>query len=374
MSAAGWVTLWIAAAPVDDRSGRSGCAGTLAPVTVLRPQLTHAARRIWRDRETLQLGRTPGRAVVLAGIDSVLRAVLVLLDGTRDRSAVLRSAAEVGCPPADAEAVLRLLEGADLLDDASLPRAGPSHLDLAERDRLAGDLLSLQVIRPAGHRVVPSRRAAARVLVVGAGRVGAPIAGLLAACGIGAVDVVDDGPVRPEDCGVGGLRLDQLGARRGDAARSLVQALAPSVRTSPQVLPDLVVLAPAGGRPPPDPPLHLPHLLAEVREATGVVGPLVRPGAACLQCLDLARTDLDPGWPALAAQLSQPAVGVAACDAALALAVAAQAVQQVLAVVDGTGWPASVGGTLELALPDWRWRRRSWQVHPGCGCQWRDTG
>jgi hypothetical protein len=54
--------------------------------------------------------------------------------------------------------------------------------------------------------------------------------------------------------------------------------------------------------------------------------------------------------------------------------VAAQAAQQSLALIDGAGLPAAVGGTLELALPDWRWRRRSWQLHPACGCGWRDTG
>jgi hypothetical protein len=41
---------------------------------------------------------------------------------------------------------------------------------------------------------------------------------------------------------------------------------------------------------------------------------------------------------------------------------------QVLAMVDGTADPATLGGTLELALPGWRWRRRSWPAHPDCGC------
>ena len=48
--------------------------------------------------------------------------------------------------------------------------------------------------------------------------------------------------------------------------------------------------------------------------------------------------------------------------------VAAQAALQVLLLIDGTAHPVSIGGTLELALPDWRWRRRSWPLHPACGC------
>ncbi|HMA47001.1 MAG TPA: hypothetical protein VKP11_07365 [Frankiaceae bacterium] len=35
---------------------------------------------------------------------------------------------------------------------------------------------------------------------------------------------------------------------------------------------------------------------------------------------------------------------------------------------DGRGAPAATGATLELALPDWRLRRRSWPVHPACRC------
>jgi hypothetical protein len=233
----------------------------------------------------------------------------------------------------------------------------------------------LQLLRPQAALETAGRRRAARVVVAGAGRVGAPLAALLAAAGIGSLDVVDDGVVRPEDCGVGGHPLAAVGRRRGESARAHVAAVAPSVRTGPLVLPDLVVLAPAAGDPTPEGPVGVPHLLAEVREGTGVVGPLVRPGmSACLRCLDLARTDRDPGWPALAAQLSMPAAGVAPCDAALALGVAAQAAHQVLAFLDGASVPAALGGTLELVLPDWRWRRRSWQLHPACGCAWRETG
>jgi hypothetical protein len=51
----------------------------------------------------------------------------------------------------------------------------------------------------------------------------------------------------------------------------------------------------------------LPHLVVGVRDATAVVGPLVVPGrTACLHCTDLHRTDRDPAWPLLAAQLTTP--------------------------------------------------------------------
>jgi hypothetical protein len=341
----------------------------------VRPLLTPAVRRLWRDSETLQLGRPPGRAVVLAGVDSIVRAVLSLLDGTRDRDGVLRAAASVGCPPQRTRQVLTLLEDAGLLDDAGADRSALAGLERAERDRLAADLASLQLVRDEGGVAAVRRRLAARVVVEGAGRVGASVAGLLAAAGVGTVDVVDDGITRPEDCGVGGLSPAQVGRRRGEAAAELVDAVAGARRKAPGSVPELVVLAPPAGLPVPPPPGTVPHLVAEVRGSVGVVGPLVQPRrSACLRCLDLTRADRDPGWPALATQLAMPVRGVAPCDAALALAVAAQAAMQVLTLIDGAGVPSTVGGTLELVLPDWRWRRRSWQLHPDCDCGWRDTG
>ena len=112
------------------------------------------------------------------------------------------------------------------------------------------------------------------------------------------------------------------------------------------------------------------HLTAGASEAIGVVGPLVVPGeTACLSCVDLARTDRDPAWPLILAQLAAPGAPPAACNAALATAVAAQAATQALAFLDRAGAAEAVrNGTLELVLPGWQWRRRSWRPHVACRC------
>lgn len=340
----------------------------------MRPLLTSAVRRLWRDAETLQLGRPPGPAVVLAGITPPVRQVLALLDGTRDRRRLLHEAAAAGCPPHGAAHLLALLDRAGLLDDAAAE--GPwSALDRGERGRLAPDAAALRLVHGLADGEVVRRRRAARVVVEGAGRVGAAVAGLLAAAGVGAVDPVDPGLTRPEDVGVGGLPPSAVGRPREEAARALLAAIAPTLGPGRSALPDLVVMTPPGGQQVPEPPHRLPHLLAQVTGPVGIVGPLVCPATSpCLRCLDLARADLDPGWPALALQLSAPERGVAPGDSVLAAAVAAQTALQALAYLDGEGLPASAGGTLELVLPDWRWRRRSWQLHPDCDCGWRSAG
>jgi hypothetical protein len=114
---------------------------------------------------------------------------------------------------------------------------------------------------------------------------------------------------------------------------------------------------------------RLPHLPVGVRETTAIVGPLVLPGTTtCLRCTDLHRAEWDPAWPLLAAQLADERSRRAdPCDIVLATLAAAVGALQCLAQLDG-GAPASLGGTLELALPDWRLRRRSWPPHRHCDC------
>ncbi|WP_431895994.1 ThiF family adenylyltransferase [Nonomuraea sp. bgisy101] len=141
--------------------------------------------------------------------------------------------------------------------------------------------------------------------------------------------------------------------------------------------PDLVVLAPVG---PLDAVLvselvamKIPHLLVAAFEGHGSVGPLVRPGeTACLHCLDLARRDRDPAWPIVTARLGGFPAGEIACGSALSSLVAATAAGHALAHIDGQD-SAVTNGTMDV-LPDWRWKRRSWRVHPQCRCWRNDLG
>jgi bacteriocin biosynthesis cyclodehydratase domain-containing protein len=115
---------------------------------------------------------------------------------------------------------------------------------------------------------------------------------------------------------------------------------------------------------------RVPHLAVSADEAIGVVGPLVIPGrTACLRCMDLTRAERDPAWPLILAQLEGRESNPCACDAPLAAAVAAQAAAQVLAFIDrAVAADPVVNGTLELVLPGWQWRRRTWPRHPDCSC------
>ncbi|HEU4913198.1 MAG TPA: ThiF family adenylyltransferase [Actinomycetes bacterium] len=354
----------------------------------VRPQLKPALRKVWRDGTTLQLGLDPSRAVVIGGLDPRSARLVDALDGTCDIPGLKATAARLGVTPRAVEDLLVLLARSGVLEDAAADHRVLASLPRAERDRLGPDLAAASILHAgadSGVGVV-SRRRGRVVAVHGAGRVGAPLVALLAAAGVGTLVVEDAGVTTPADLSPAGLGPDDTGARRQDAAARAVRRIAPSVRTRPppargaRDATDLVVITgepAANDRRTVDRLVRagVPHLVARVRDTTGLVGPLVLPGrSSCLRCHDLHRADRDPAWPAVAAQLS--AAGrhrVSACDVMLATAVAAHAGLQVLAFLDGdtgSGVPSTVDGTLEIAQLDGRVRRRSWTTHPACGCTW----
>jgi hypothetical protein len=328
---------------------------------------------VWRDGDTLQLGVDPRRGILVCGIGRAA-ALIGLLDGSRDQRAMLAAARAEGITDEITDRLITLLIAAGVLDD--FPAQALRVIPDAARSRLAPELATTSLAHgdcDGGARTL-ARRTGTRVRVYGTGKVGAGIATLLASAGIGQVACRDDAVAVPADLLPSGLAEPDIGEPRSAGAVRAIRRSAPEVRTgdSARRPPDVAVLTGAYGPELADRLVAsgVPHLTATAGEAIGVVGPLVVPGStACLHCLDLARTERDPAWPLILAQLIGRQPVTPACDCVLATSVAAQACAQVLAFVDRGGRADAVtNGTLELVLPDWQWRRRSWRPHPACDC------
>jgi len=336
-----------------------------------RPALKPGLRLLRRDRTTLQLGLTPGAAVVLEGVDDLDTRLLDLLDGTRDAAAVVTDAAALGVDPVRAAELLDLLRRADALDDGPPAASGVA-------DRLAPDALALSLRHPRPGIAAGAlhRRAQAIATVHGGGRVGATVAGLLSAAGIGRVNVLDPRPIRAADLAPGGIRRMRTGSRGEAATRAAAASATPANAPAPSApnpfVRNLDVVAPVGFAAAPEVLTAVrrrTHLFVAVRDATAVVGPLVVPGhTPCLRCLELGRGERDPAWPRLAAQIVGEPPAVEASDVVLATMAAAVAAAQLLTLIDGVERPATMGGFLELTGVDGRVRRRSVSSHPACGC------
>jgi len=373
------------------------------PVTLgyVRPALKPGLLSVWRDRDTLQIGIDSRRAVALtgmAGAGSVIR----LLDGSRDRSQVIRAAVDQGIPPEVVERVLALLAASGALDD--FPAGTLRLLSAPQRARLGAELATASLANgdgDGGARTL-ARRVAALVRVYGGGRVADGIAGLLVAAGVGRV-LPEDGtaravdpagktepaktePAKTEPAKTEPARTERARRQRARTEPAKTERKAPGTARparkaaaaragsapGPGSRPDLAIVV---GRHPLElraglMRAQIPHLAASADEAIGIVGPFVIPGrTACLTCLDLTRAHRDPAWPLILAQLAGRHPDPPACDAPLAAAVSAQAAAQALAFVDRDAVPGPVAdGTLELVLPGWQWRRRTWPRHNDCSC------
>ncbi|MER5300880.1 ThiF family adenylyltransferase [Streptomyces lasiicapitis] len=355
----------------------------------MHPILKPALRRGWRDLNTVQCGVTRAHARILGPVDTTTGSFLTLLDGTRGLPLLREEGQRMGLPDGHVDRLLHRLARAGLLDDVT--GGGPAADALRSRtevmDRLRPDLAALSAITPEpsqGIRRLAARRAT-RVRVQGTGRVGAVVASVLSGAGVGQVEVMDGGCVEPWDVAPGGLPPESVGQRRDAAARTAVRRAAPG--SPPRLAEDrgdgerplsLIVLAPRDGLDAfaPDPlaaePLiaaGTPHLYAGVIEGTGVIGPLVLPGAtACAGCLALDRADADAAWPRMLAQWrSGRRRQVPACDLALATTVAGLAAAHALAFLDGAE-PTLAGARWEVAAPGLAWRRRRERAHASCPC------
>ena len=192
----------------------------------VRPALKAGLLPLWRDRDTLQLGVDPRRAVALGGLGAAA-GVISLLDGSRDRETLIATAQAQGIPAETASRVLAILSAAGVLDD--FPARLHASLPDQVRARLAPELAtaSLAYADGDGGARTLARRRAAFVRIHGAGRTGACLASFLAASGVGRVACADPEPAEPADLAPAGLIEADLGQPRQDGAARAVERAGP---------------------------------------------------------------------------------------------------------------------------------------------------
>lgn len=319
--------------------------------------------------------------------DPACARVLDLLDGTRTEAGLLRAAARAGVDPEHAALLLRTLRRAGLVLDAHLLHPtdpGETELPEATRAQLEGEAAALVLTDlpltypPRSSGLSPAarlrRRLDAHVIVSGASQLAVPIATALASSGVGHLDPDVTGTAHVADAAPAGLLPADARRPRHQAAADAVRRAAPGVRLAPLRRGGATFAVVVGFSAPAELTAlsygrrRLAHLAVAVRDATVVVGPLVRPGVTpCLNCLDLHRQDRDPAWRVIAAQLSDGSDHAEPVAATTMLAATAYAAAEVLTHIDG-GTPTTLGTTVEISRAG-QSRRRRWTQHPLCGCR-----
>ncbi|WP_285612208.1 TOMM precursor leader peptide-binding protein [Actinokineospora globicatena] len=329
-----------------------------------RPRLLAGLAVLRRREGELQIGLDPRCALVLSGLPEPVAAATIGLTGGRTTDEVV-----AGVDPPHRRMLRALVS--DLVDHGLVDDAAAPGWQVPPR-------LAAEALTSALHPGLPPPgvRAGLRVRVDGDGRLAIAVARLLAASGVGRLQVTARGSVRPEDVGTGYGGAD-VGRPRVVAAHEVVSGAdhAVRIRRFTRFRPDLVVLADAVV---PEPATALaladagqPHLAVAVRDGIGIVGPLVVPGvSSCLHCADQHRTDRDPCWPVLATQLAgrpQPAdLAAANATAGLAVAQVLRAAAWLREPTDPT--PSTWNTTVELDPVAATISHRRWPPHPDCPC------
>ncbi|GAB3297215.1 hypothetical protein EK0264_15805 [Epidermidibacterium keratini] len=340
------------------------------------PWIPPVLRRVWRGPDVLQIGADPDRAVVLEGVTPALAEFLASIDGF---SPLERYLTEQTVPRTLLLDTLRRLHRAGCVVDLA-PGGQPP--EPARHPMFSGRLVPEIAARSLGAldsqpAEVISRRAHARVIVVGGRRLGPMLGSLLATSGIGRVDVIAHGRVEASDVIPGGAPEATIGEARQAATRGALRQLHRDLATgplTPSESPDLVILADpwpvSGERERSMRAAGTPYLCTAVRERRAVIGPFVLPReSSCLRCQELYRTDHDPQWRAVAAQLAHaPSRAAESGEIATVTLAAGFALSHALQWLDGERFPESINATVEIALPELTVSRRHWPRHQLCEC------
>lgn len=111
----------------------------------------------------------------------------------------------------------------------------------------------------------------------------------------------------------------------------------------------------------------VPHLVVVVGDGRVRVGPFVVPGAGpCLQCVEYARVDDDPAWPAVAAQVwGRPAAPLSPYRTAAIAAATTRLLLERLPFVTQTPWSEQ----LVFDRGDLSVSQQPVSTHPRCACR-----
>lgn len=276
-----------------------------------------------RDTRTLQLGlEWPGVAALQASPS--VRAVLDAVDGFRDVTGVVLAAAAHGVAVEDArQAVEALLDAGALVDQAVVK-------PLAVPESTWSALWLLAGPRSTAGAVMTARQQT-RVHVLGSGQVAALVRSLLV--------------------------QEQL-TMTHDIEAATVLVIAADQEPSREAADDAM----RSGS---------PFLCVGIRELVGLVGPFVVPGrTACLRCVDLSRSALDPCWPTLIQAAQAAHAPASSCPPSLVAATAGYAAQEAALWASGA-LPVCCDGVVEIPHGLGEVQTVAYPPHPECGCGWR---
>ncbi|WP_344883545.1 hypothetical protein [Allokutzneria multivorans] len=299
-----------------------------------RPRLLPGLPVLWRGDSTVQIGVDPRRAVVVDELSPDMARALRELDGrhTLRHLLGLRDDDEVGTQ-SELAGLLIALDHAGVLDQDATDLPAARQREPPPGLMTDAGAWALRLGRACGD--ILAERDRTTVHVHGSGRTADAMAALLRSAGLGNV-------------------------RR--------------IATRARSTPDFVVLTGSVVR---DQELRaelmsngIPHLAVELHETSALVGPFVVPGrTSCLTCVDLWRSDRDPGWGLVSSQLGAlPSAEELVCAHAAAAVATGQLLLMLSHPGGANGLPPTWNAAIELDPVRGKTFLRHLPPHRGCAC------
>jgi bacteriocin biosynthesis cyclodehydratase domain-containing protein len=325
-------------------------------------RLDPAVPLVWRTPDTIQLG-IDQPMVIFPGVTGALMQVLEALRRGVPRSGAILLGREAGASDGEIFALLHRLRPV-LLGDGEpgqakrLPPASAPALVCVDGAGPTADRIRL-LLHDLGFGVDSLRNTTTTGLDVPRERDTGTGAGTAAAIAADTASAAAERPLHHDDRD----DIPGLEASAHSVHRLAAPAPAPTVDLAVVVAHYVI-----------DPARHgrwlnrdVPHLPVVFGDTSIRLGPLVEPGSGpCLYCLELARMDDDPAWPAMAAQLLRATAATETTRASIDVAT------QVAGIVDDrlrSGARPLFGESVSISAAAGKVRRLGHLPHERCGCR-----
>src|SRR5215469_11213295 len=164
----------------------------------VKPTLRPGLLPLWRDKDTVQIGIDPRRAVAISGMSGAAE-LIRLLDGSRDRDQLIAEASRCGVPTAVSERVIGVLAAAGAIVDF------PSEILRSIQPELRRQLMPVLTTASVaaqdgdGGASILARRSSCTVQVRGYGPIAALVGDLLTRSGLAAAGPASGPRASPAD-------------------------------------------------------------------------------------------------------------------------------------------------------------------------------
>jgi hypothetical protein len=344
---------------------------------ISNPQLAPGVHFYRRGDSKLQIGINPNSSLIIEPI--IGSALAKLLNGNNSLSSICEALAESGIDKKSSQNFMSQMINLGLV----IP--GPTTQTHDDKNPVTSIQRRNLFRETHGDLTAIKNRIECEISITGAGRLGTTLCLLLASSGFPNITIHDAGLVREGDLTPWGATRIDIGLKRDQVARLLVERITRgasahqnsfrfrAMRKLEILLPDQRADFPWIEATSADlmTAKDVPYLFAATSASSSLISSVITPGTdPCLRCQHLHRCDQDPDWPLIDLQVAQQAQ-LDTAPISLIMRTALEIQRSIECWIDLPQRATPSVKRLSATSPDETYPTH---FHPSCGCRWDLTG